>query len=310
MLSFFGIATKPYIGNLYDLPATNNDAIFGKQPALPPTSVVTQFFWANYGVGTTNPNIAVNISIPAKGPRVLLDKILSVRIDNLGNPVPVYVYFPDTNYTVACPPDTVVWEPVKTNQFTAFIIAEGFTDNQIGNSAVYFCNFSTVPFQNNSFPQFTPLWKASATITRGNTIYNQNFGVPALGDQTAQYPVAGTNPPVLATNLWGTPYPSGFLYLTHIDVKVLEAVGTAVGDLGVTWVLESTGISGTLYTFSFATVALAANDLRTTPISILNFSAMNIKLDATQIWRLRVTAATNIQGISYQHVFNFTINPT
>lgn len=314
MLSFAGLEPEPYIGTLYTQAAFNDANKFGAQPPLPPSTVVTQFLWGNYGVGTDNPNVIVSIIIPNKGPNGLLDKIRSVRIDNLGNPVPVYVYFPDTNFTIAAPPNTVIWEDVATNQFTAFVIGEGFTDNQIGNTAVYFCNFKQNPFINYAFPQSTPLWKASATITRGATIYNQNFGIPALGDQTAQYQVSqGANPGVLASNLFGSPYSSGFIYLTHIDVTVIAglASGAVSTDIGVSWLIESTGIAGTLYSLNWSSFANVANDLRIfPPATILRLSAMNIKLDATQLWRIRSIVSTNVVELQISHIVNFTINPT
>lgn len=303
MRSFVGIPTFAYFGNLYDLPVKTSNALFGQQPRLPPTTVATQFVWTNYGAGTAQSNVAATVQMQTTGPRQLLDKILSVRIDNLGNGVPVYVYFPDTNYTVVAPPNTVVWEKVETAQFSALVIGEGFTDNTVGSTAVYFCNFEVQPFIDYEFPQTTQLWLASSTITRGTSIYNQNFGVPALGDQTTSYLNALTSAVgVFENNLWGTPLSSGFIYLTHINVYVISGPQT-ISELF--WVLESAGTAGILYNFQGWCPAAGI----ATPYNLLSMSAMNVKIDATQTWRLRSSIIPTGGSTLVTHVFNWTTNP-
>lgn len=308
MRNFSGVTTLPYKGTLFNQPANSNSAGFGQQQELPPVEVVTQFNWASYGASTTVPNISATCNLNAKGPQQLLDRIRSVRIDNLGNPVPVYVYFPDTNYTVVAPPNTVVWEPVKTGQFTAQVIGLGFTDNNIGSTAVYFCNFFAAPFIDYEFATSSPLWLASSNITRGGTIYNQNYGVPALGDQTIQYNPAITAPGILQNNLMGTPYAGGFLYLTHVDFSLNNiSVGGGLNGL-LEFVMESTGTAGVLYDLIYGVNNPAGFTAALGTQKMLNFSSMNIKLDATQTYRLRCISLSHINA-QLQAAFNFTTNP-
>lgn len=312
MRTFAAVPSRPYIGQLYEAATQVKNTKFGNQPALPPTTVPTLFQWVTYGAGTAKPNVAGEIIFPQHGARQLLDKILSVRIDNLGNPCPVYVLFTDTGYTVVCPPNTVVWEPCETNmQGPIYVVGEGFTDGTLLNTdgspvatAVYFCNFSRAPIQITEFEQSAQLWKASASISRGGNIFNQNFGTPALGDQTIQYPVSVGGPGIIVNNVWGTPYPSGFLYLTHVDFTLtdLNNPGGAAGHLF--FVLESTGTAGVLYNLNYG---LVGNPVDTQ--KLLNFSAMQIKLDATQTYRIRVYDWANLTGI-LNSAFNFTTNPT
>lgn len=301
MRSFTTIVSDFYVGSIQALPTNINNTKFGEQPALPPTCVGLSFNWASdYGASTAKPNIAVPINIGGGGTsRQKLDNVRSVRIDNLGNPVPVYVNFPDTNYTVVAPPNSVVRENVETGQFAAYIYAEGFTTGQIGSTAVYFYNYPSAPFLDTEINQGIELWKASASITRGNAILNQNFGAPALGDQTFSnsLDITAAN----SIGLWNTPKASGFLYITNLSVNVLSAQA-GVAQLGQISI-ESTGISGVLYTvfYLLQTVANYA------PGAFFR-TGCQIKLDATETWRAR-NVVNGVTG-SVQIVSEFTTNPT
>ncbi len=306
---FAGIGQVPFIGTPFALPVQTINTQFERQQPLPPTTIALQFNWLNYGASTLNPNINALIDLPGGSARQKLDKIYSCRIDNLGNPVPVYVYFPDTAYTVVAPPNSVVWEPVQTAQFSAWVIAEGFTTGNVGSTAVYLCNFLAPPFIDYEFEQVASLWKASATISRGQTIYNQNFGVPALGDQTVQYLNVVTTTGVIQNNVWGTPYASGFLYLTHVDFSLTQLDMNAVGPSSTfTAVLESTGTAGMLYQVTWGAKTPAAFNAALDTQKLLNFSGMNVKLDATQTWRIRCTTLIQLTG-NLTSAFNFTTNP-
>jgi hypothetical protein len=305
MRTFSGITPSNYSKRLTAQPAKVLNNKFGAQAPLPPTMLPLTFDWAGeYNASSANPNIGVGVYIPTSGPRQLLDKILSCRIDNTGNAVPVYVVFPDTGYTVVAPPNTVVWEPVETGGFSCIVYALGFT-NVVGMTGVYLCNFFAPPVVDYEFAQSAPLWLASSTITRGNSIFNQNYGVPALGDQTtsATGTLGNGTTGVYANNLFGTPRASGFIYLTHMVAKYLGSA-SANGNQEIQINLESTGVAGTLYTFNaFSPIGgfQGAQDIAT-------LSAMNVKLDATQLWRLRVISnATN--GSTWLFLFNFTTNP-
>lgn len=307
--NFLGIPGKPYIGVPFALPAHVQNTKFGNQPPLPPTTVAAQIDWITYGVSTVNPNMAVGINLGINqggSPRQVIDKILSVRIDNLGNPVPIYVYFPDTNYTIVAKPNSVVWEPVETGQFNAVIIGEGFSTGQVGKTNVYFCNFAAIPFSDDEFPQAAALWLASASITRGGTIFNQNFGIPALGDQTVQYSGFYNSAGIVANNIWGTPLSSGFIYLTHVDFSLIDSAITAASGSSIV-LIESTGTAGILYSLP-EVQAGTANQINNQIQKLVQFSGMNIKLDATQTWRVRVASCIQFQA-NWSFISNFTVNP-
>jgi len=301
--SFAGITPKAYIGEPYDLPTQTRNSVFGRQQNLPPTAVTVSIPWIDYGASSSNPNILVNVnSMQFQGPRQSIDRIVSVRIDNLGNPVPVYVYFPDTAYTVVAPPFTVVWEWVQTGQFSAQIIGEGFATGQVGNTIVYFCNFFVPPSVNYEFEQSAALYLASATISRGNTIYNQNYGTPSLGDQISNVQAnIGTAGQI--NNLFNTPS-TGYIYLNSMFAYV--NVYNVPVQVGVTLYLESTGPSGILIDLVASAQAVGVALVINPWIALYS---MNLKLDATQQWRQRLT----LSGTGGQAFINtsyvYTANP-
>lgn len=308
--NFFGIGQQSYIGQLYALPVQTLNTKFGQQSPYPPTTVAAQLTWLSYGAGTVKPNVNTLLSMPNTGNRQLLDKILSCRIDNLNNPVPVYVFFPDTGYTVAAPPNSIVWEPVQTAQFDAWVVAEGFTDGSLIGAdgkpvatAVYLCNFVVPPFLDTEFEQVASLWKASASISRGGTILNQNFGTPALGDQFVQVNTVLQNNgqlrpvfPVLS---------QGFYYITSLVVLLAAQTSSASGG-NSSVIFESQGSAGVFLSM---------------PITLPNSSFLNEqlfqsgvvqwKIDATQQWQCRTLTGT-IGSLAGNMLFNFTFtaNPT
>jgi hypothetical protein len=255
--------------------------------------------WLSYGASTANQNINVLVDLKTQ-PCVRLDQIRSVYIDNLGSDNPVYVYFPDTACTVVAKPNSEGWYPAYTGDRKFWVIGEGFLTGHIPQTLVIVTNIAVSPAVNVELDQSTPLWKASASITRGNTIYNSNLGVPALGDQTRQYFGAFNVPGVLANNVFDSPYSSGFIYLTTLDFSYL---GMATGGQTIV-VLESTGIAGILYQFFWTMPnTIIPNSIQ----KILQLEGLQIKLDATQTWRLRA-ASTNI-SMGYSATVSFTTNP-
>lgn len=133
-----------------------------------PASILAQFDWAgDYFAGNANPDVNVLCSMQGGGNTLnSIDIIRSVKIDNTGNPFPVYVYFIDTTDTIVAPPNTVVWEPVVTNARTANVILLGATDN-VGLTKVYFCNFFVPPYINAEIAQAVDLRLASPQIVFG-----------------------------------------------------------------------------------------------------------------------------------------------
>ena len=151
---------------------SNASAILNK-PTVQPCSILAKFDWlADYGAGTANPNVNVLVNclaVQGAGAQAPIDSIRSVKIDNTGNAYAVYVTFPDTTDAIVAPANTMVWEPVVTNQPIANIYLIGAQDAGLGTTNVYFCNFFVPPYVNAEISQAVALAKASPIITLAGT---------------------------------------------------------------------------------------------------------------------------------------------
>jgi hypothetical protein len=290
MRTFIGFGQSAYIGT--------PQALSIKLGGIAAQVVPLLFQWLSYGAGALVPNVNVLVDLRSQS-CVKLDQIRSVYIDNLGSNIPVYVYFPDTNYTIVAKPNSEGWYPAFTNAKVCWVIGEGFTAANIPQTSIILSNVGVQPSVNTEINNDVMLYLASASISRGSTIYNQNFGTPALGDQTQQVAFtlgAGT----LSPTLFLGPYTSGFIYMTALSIMFQ---GLAIAAPSANIVLESTGISGLLYQFlASPPTAAGINNIVT-----YQLSNKNIKLDATQTWRFRSTVAS--AGGSVFCAFDYTTNP-
>jgi hypothetical protein len=294
MRILLGYPFLQYIGQPYTQPIKLRGIAGISVPLLLP--------WLIYGAATSKPNVGVNVDLSTQNVAKALQQIRSIYIDNMGSDTPMYVSFPDTGYQIVCKPNSAGWFPVYTNQFKFSISGLGFFTGDIPTTLVLVTNLDVPPAVDIELDQHINLWKASNTITRGNTIYNTNFGAPALGDQTGQgsFTLLGAN----TSPAFNSPYTSGFIYLTQLTIVAVQCSNT-VPIQGVI-VLESTGISGVLYQIVFgvnaATIAASIpNDI------LLQQGGKNIKLDATQTWRFR--NLVNIAAGSIFFSYDYTVNP-
>lgn len=123
--------------------------------------------------------------------------------------------------------------------------------------------------QANRTAQFT---SSVTPIVGGNSIVNNsNYGARALGDQAVTLLNTISQVGVFAQNLWGTPYASGYIYITNLYVFV-----TNNGD--ATWQLEDNN-------GDFFLEFQPGN----TQGTILELQGVNLKLPATSNWRLNCT---------------------
>jgi hypothetical protein len=293
-LRFFTGISAPYAGLAYATPV--------KLGGISAQVVPLLFQWLFYGASTLNSNINVSVDLSGSQCRAL-GQIRSVYIDNLGSPNPVYVYFLDTNYTIAAKANSEGWYPAFTNSNVINVIGEGFVTGNIPTTFVLLSNVPLPPAVNTEIDQSTSLYLASPLITRGTSIYNTDFGIPALADQyflSAQLVLS--NP--LATPLWGTPYASGFLYVNSMLINIL---GTASSDTqaSLTLSIESTGPAGILAQPAFIAPNVP-NGIGVFPNSLSLCSGANIKLDATQTWQMRVAVGSNISSGTAQFGSAFT----
>jgi hypothetical protein len=269
--SFIGFGQKPYIGTPQAQPI--------KLGGIAGQAIPLLFQWVSYGA-FSNQNINVLVDVTQQ-PCVKLDQIRSVYIDNLGSDNPIYVNFPDTNYTVVAKPNSEGWYPAYTNARQCWVVGEGFLSTDIPQTYIILSNIILPPAVNVEIDQALNLNLASPTITRGTTIYNSKYGVPSLGDQFSYTGQCSLNTATIIP-LWGTPYASGFVYLNSLALLCVDpfnAGGAAIAN----FLIESTGIAGTL--LSFSVIGTTVNPPGVIPI--FQQSGMNVKLDATQTWRLR-----------------------
>lgn len=294
MRSFLGFGQLPYIGQTFTLPI--------KLAGISGQTIPLLFQWLSYGASTAVPNI--NVAVDFDNPVCkAFDQIRSVYIDNLGSSVPVYVYFPDTGYTLSAKANSEGWYPAFTNAKKIWVIGQGFLTGSIPQTKVILCNIPLPPSVNVEIDQSVELWKASPVIARGTSIYNTNFGTPALGDQFYSSGSLDLTGPSIINSVWGTPYPDGFIYVNNVQFNAFGLFSS--GSVQAQFVLESTGVGGILLAPAFDVTSPTA---ATGVLPILTLQGMNIKLDATQSWRLR-NAGSFTQGF-IQMLSCYTKNPT
>lgn len=293
MRNFAAVGTRPYIGTPALFPSDLCKPLT-QEPFIVPVTIQ----WATYQAAlNAAANVGVDVALQVTGANQL-KKIASVYIDNLGSDVPVYVYFPDTGYTIPAKPGSADWYPAITNTNVCKVYALGLTPVDLSQTTVILANFPMQSFANDELPQTINLWKASPTITRGANIYNTNYGAPALGDQFKRYQSFGPSPGTQA--LWGTPIAGNFVYLTGLFILNNE-FSTGAGNTNCNFFIESTGISGLLIQ-----VPYLATTTRLTQVFWQQLK-FNLKLDASESWQLRATGA--IANGSMDFYFDYTISP-
>lgn len=299
--SFAGIAILGYQGIVFRLPVKLPQGVAVPPNQVPPSVCPVKIDWNIYWQLASNPaNVGVSVNLQAQSVQAnILDRIASVKIDNTNSPNSVFVLFPDTMDLVTCPPYSLVTMPVLTNLLNANIFVEGLTAGNIPQTNVFFYNVVFPPSVDAQINQAIALWKASPTITRGTTIYNQNYGTPALGDTAGTAVMTLTAPN--SVTLFGSPAASGFYYLTNLYIDVFGV--TNPSEQGQTLFIESTGISGLLYQFGFI-----ATDGQPTFLTIAAYENMQLKLDATQLWRARtqLSLTGGTANINYNYTFSET----
>jgi hypothetical protein len=165
--NFAGIATQPYIGQLYTLPI--------QAASVGGVCVPLYFQWAAYGAGDDQQSVSVPINlatgVQSSGSGVKpLDYIRSVYIDNTGNPTPVFVQFADTNFTISAAPYSTGWYPVFTNAQQFLVVATGLTTANVGSVRVYVTNVRTAPYTDPSLTSVLENNLASPSIGAGSSV--------------------------------------------------------------------------------------------------------------------------------------------
>ena len=252
--------------------------------------------WTLYNSNGAIPNIGVdvNLSSSSASSPLTIDKIASVSIDNTGSNVPVYVYFPDTQYVIVCGPGQTVIENAVTGGCVAKICGIGFTGGVQPTSLICFYNsvlqplisgetsfvqpqnFATTP--NTLIPNNTPLRPLAVgdlNLSQSTTIYGSTAPTISVGTVTGP---AGTK----TAFTW----PAGFstlgcyVYITAVQIKIAGLVSRGAG--AAAYVGTCTlGFFDTLGSVSlltdFATNFAAGISSTGVNVEVLSWTGLNIK---------------------------------
>jgi len=300
MRSFLGIPTLPLTA-VQGIPA-GQPLQLGGNSSYPPTVVPLRIDWSLYAtlIGGSPVNLGVTFNLLTGATRPSIDILNSVYIDNTASAVPVYVRFPSTGMTISAAPNTADWYPCITQDLQVQVFVEGLTANNIPVTGIWFTNILMQAYSDAELNTAIDLNLASASISRGSTIYNTNFGIPALGDQTdiraGMITTGTTGAWVAGANMFGSPYTDGFIYLTHAFVWA-QPEGT-IADLFDAQLEVSGGIQIFPWIFPGNT---------STPTIVQSAQKMNLKLDATLTYRIRLIATPAAYFLSA--AFIYTTNP-
>lgn len=284
--------------------------------------------WSDYGASTTNNQIKVVVSMQAAASnKVAADfSIKSIYIDNLGSTIPIYVYFPDTGFTVVAAPYTATWYPVVTSQLVAEVIGLGFVTGSIPTTKLFFANVFVPPYADaeiqNVFPQYlgSPLIQRTQTLTPG-------FGPPSLGDQAANVsaalggttsgsPPAGTRTATLLAVASPTTdfyYLTGFIIYNTQQQTISATAHTSFMDIR----LRDETNDATIYkwrSYTSATATAATTNTMTNP-PVISIGGINLRLLGSHSYGLIVdqvflsSGVTTTWGVSINAFCSFTQNP-
>lgn len=301
-MRFNSVATLPYIGAVQ--PAAT---ALCTPPTQKPYSVPLLIDWNVYWQALNQPSsvgVSIDLSLlsPAGG---ALSEIRSAKIDNTFSNNPIYIVFSDTQDVVTCPPQTVVTMPVNTNQQNFTIIAQDLRDGYIPLTRIWLYNIMLPASVDPAIQYNYPRYLGSPTIQRNfNQTLTPGYGSPALGDQTKNYNMdMGTA--LNSVTLWNSPVAAGgYLYITTLYLQLVNCNSPA--NKTIELVIDGS-VSGNLYDIpvSFVSGYPAANP----PIVLLALMGLQIKLSASETWKLKALAGNTIANCTAQLFTCWTYNP-
>lgn len=118
----FLASAAAYRAPLLGQPSRFNAPIAGELRTVP-----VSIQWSEYFTGDPGAAVLCDVGLSSGASRQPLDAIRSVIIDNTFSPVPVYVYFGDTQTTIPCPPNSYLVAPATTGQFRFTVFIEGLS---------------------------------------------------------------------------------------------------------------------------------------------------------------------------------------
>lgn len=275
------IATLPFLGTPFGQPI----GLCAPRPAsTPPRAVRIDIDWAQYGASSLNQRIGVSVNLLGQGStQIALDYIRSVYIDNTFSNVPVYVQFPDTLFTVVCPPGAVVMSPVATYLQQATIYAEGFTDAALPKCSVHFMNVEKdgyyLPTDFSIQAEVLALANGNSGLVAATPTFNSSLldTGPLFNDRVLAFVVG------------------------YAGQGVNPAIASAVfGGLPLTIAVDTNSTSGT--GGSGSAVLYMANNALLSGVLTVNFSA-NVRFTGFQFYSIRnidspIPVVSNFNGAS------------
>jgi|SRR5580700_9011456 hypothetical protein len=139
---------------------------------------------------------------------------------------------------------------------------------------------------NSGTPSGTTATFASTLTANSSEIISSGFAPEALGDQALNLIDTITGTGIFENNLFGTPFATGFIYLTHLDVNVLSF------GAGTIWSIQN-ALGYAPFEFSPGQAGPQ-----------LSLQKMNMKIDATVDWQLKCT--THGSNVRVSHAFAWT----
>lgn len=277
-------------------------------PTQKPSSVVLTFNWTVYfALMNSAANIAVEVDINAGGTAQggVIDKIVTAKIDNSNSYNSILIYFADSGDVISCPPQTIVTLPCVTNGSACKVIAQGLATGFLPSTTITFYNYFVPPSIDPVVQLAYSQHLGSPTIQRNATnILTPGFAAPALGDILDNKKIASVNNATVNTTILGSPGASGHYVVTGYVLQV--GFINVSGPTNAQCFFESTGASGILFENDSA---FSTADNAKPSQTLFAMSGLQLKLDATETWRIRIIFANGwSSGFIFSYV-SYTFNP-
>lgn len=301
-LSFAGIPTKNYVGAIYSQPMQ----LFGQGARYSGRYVPLLINWLAYGGGSAQQNLGITVQLSGSNQSQVLQKVISVYIDNDNSLCSIYVIADDTGFTVSAAPNTSGWQFIVTNSFNFHIYATGMIDGSVPQSKIYFTD-AYIP------ANVDPAINTEVTCMIGSPqLQRSGLGTPpyfppALGDQN-RFPsfslASGTADQAIAFG--GTA--NQFLYFTQIQFCLGFIQNSGAAQALATVNFQNNSASPTLISCPIANNSAVASALYSNVI-LLDIRG-NFRFQNNLLWSLHLALSTGVNAGVVQVNISFTVGNT
>lgn len=287
-----------WLGNIDEARITIGRSVYPAENFVPPVQA--------FGSVTANSTLCLNVNLKGNTPQSRrLDAIRSIKIDNTGNSVPIYVRFNDTRDVITAPPFTSVWMPAITNGMEFQVFATGLTFGFIPNVKIFVANFVVNPNVDPEIQKVFPQYLGSPIVQRTNTL-TPGFGPPALGDQVKNGFFGANNSggaPQQATILPASTTLTNFYYLTAMSINVnqINATNSSGGSIPTVFEFRIYDQTANVDIFRWRSFtpgvsAAGANSIALN-LPIINISNQNLRLNAGHSYGIQIVSVTPSSGV-------------